>query len=187
MVVCTRRLALKLIMALPVSGCMADDLPLLPTQYKADYEFGPGDQIRVIVFDEKQLSHEYRVDAGGMIDMPLVGGIRAAGYTAIDLARLIARKLQSDQLILKPSVAVEIVEYRPFYILGEVNKPGPYPYQPGMTVLSAVSIAGGFTYRAVQAYVGVTRAVDGPPRVWRAAAAAQVKPGDVITVFERHF
>jgi polysaccharide export outer membrane protein len=84
-------------------------------------------------------------------------------------------------------VAVEVSQYRPFYILGEVATPGQYPYRPRMTVLTAISIAGGFTYRAVEDYAGVTRDGGGGPAPYRAPLFALAEPGDVITVFERRF
>ena len=90
-------------------------------------------------------------------------------------------------LVRNPSVAVEIIAYRPIYVLGEVNKPGQYPYQPGMTVVTAVAVAGGFTYRAVQSYASVVRTSDGAAMEGRATRQDFVRPGDVITVFERRF
>ena len=86
-----------------------------------------------------------------------------------------------------PSVAVEVIAYRPIYVLGEVNKPGQYAYQPGMTVVTAVAVAGGFTYRAVEGYAAVVRTVEGKAIEGRASRQAFVQPGDVITVFERRF
>ena len=111
----------------------------------------------------------------------------AAGRSTGDFAASVASSLKRKNLILNPSVAAEISHYRPFYILGEVNAPGQYPYRPRMTVLTAVSIAGGFTYRAVQDYVGVTRDTGGGPAQYRAPMFALASPGDVITVYERRF
>lgn len=89
-------------------------------------------------------------------------------------------------LFRDPSVAVEVQTYRPIFVLGMVERGGQYPYQPGMTVLSAVAVAGGFNYRAVQDYVSITRiGADGEAEEYRAPRAALVRPGDVITVFER--
>ena len=111
--------------------------------------------------------------------------MQAGGRSTDALSASIAGSLKQKNLILNPSVATEISHYRPFYILGEVNTPGQYPYRPRMTVLTAVSIAGGFTYRAVQDYVGVTRDNGGGPAQYRAPLFALAAPGDVITVFER--
>src|ERR1700759_3483014 len=118
-----------------------------------------------------------------LVDLPLLGLVPAAGCTTDALAAAIASGLVAKKLILNPSVAVEVSTYRPFYILGEVNTPGQYPFRPDMTVLTAVSIAGGFTYRAVQGYVGVTRDTDGLPATYRAPLFALAQPGDVITIY----
>jgi polysaccharide export outer membrane protein len=95
--------------------------------------------------------------------------------------------LKSRELIKTPSVAVEISQYRPIFVLGEVSRPGSYAYQPDMTVLTAVALAGGFTYRAVKATQSVTRAADGQATENRATPQSLLRPGDVVNVFERHF
>jgi polysaccharide biosynthesis/export protein len=129
----------------------------------------------------------FSIDDSGMIDIPLLGLVRAAGRTTDALEAEITQGLERGGLILKPSVAVEVSTYRPFYILGEVNRPGQYAFRPDMTVLTAISIAGGFTYRAVEGYVGVTRDTGGLPAEYRAPLFALAQPGDVITVYERNF
>ena len=101
--------------------------------------------------------------------------------------RPVGTALKRASLVRNPSVAVEVIAYRPIYVLGEVNKPGQYPYHPGMTVVTAVAVAGGFTYRAVESYASVVRTTDGRAVEARAARQAYVLPGDVITVFERRF
>jgi polysaccharide export outer membrane protein len=95
--------------------------------------------------------------------------------------------LRRGELVRKASVAVEVIGYRSIYVLGEVNKPGQYAYQPGLTVLSAVALAGGFTYRAIDGYVAIVRATEGKAVEGRAKPQALVRPGDVIKVFERRF
>ncbi len=127
------------------------------------------------------------MDDSGFIDLPLLGLITAGGSSPDQLAARITLALQTRQLILHPSVAVEVAHYRPFYILGEVNTPGQYPYRPDMTVLTAVSIAGGFTYRAEEDYAGITRDTGSQAVQYRAPTNALAEPGDVITVFERRF
>jgi len=181
-----------LLALLPLTGCAAlrapgTDLPPLPVPPTGPYALGPGDVLTLRVYDQPQLSGSYTVGDGGSIDVPLLGALPAAGKSTAALAADIAGALQSGGLILHPSVAVEVSTYRPFYSLGEVNSPGQYPYRPGMTVLSAISVAGGFTYRACTDYVGVTRVVAGQPGTYRAPSYALVQPGDVITVFERRF
>ncbi len=175
-----------------LSGCaeMAADgsrLPKLPIGPTGTYRLGAGDGLKIRVYDQPQLSGEFIVDDSGMIDVPLLGLVPAATDTTSELADAITALLKAKNLILAPSVAIEVSKYRPFYALGEVNNPGQYPYRPGMTVLTAISIAGGFTYRAEQGYVGVTRDFGRGPAQYRAPITALAEPGDVITVFERRF
>jgi polysaccharide export outer membrane protein len=162
-------------------------LPPLPAMPRSAYRLGPGDQLILRVSNQPQLSGHFSVDDSGMIDIPLLGPVPAAGRSADGLAAEIAEALRQGGLILNPSVAVEVSTYRPFYILGEVNTPGQYPFHPDMTVLTAISIAGGFTYRAVQGYVGVTRDTGSGPAQYRAPLFALAQPGDVITIYERNF
>jgi len=163
------------------------NLPELPPPPAGPYRLGPGDALTIRIYDQPQLSGTYLIDDSGMLDIPLLGLVRAQGQSADGLAGAIATSLQTQNLILHPSVAVEVSTYRPFYILGEVNTPGQYPFRPDMTVLTAISIAGGFTYRAEQDYVGVTRDTGSGPAQYRAPLFALAQPGDVITVYERHF
>ncbi|MDE8347636.1 MAG: polysaccharide export protein [Acidocella sp.] len=163
------------------------ELPVLPKQPGGPYRLGTGDKINLRIYDQPQLSGDYSVDDSGMIDVPMIGLVRAAGRSVDQMAAGVAHALMVNKLILRPSVAAEIVTYRPFYIMGEVNAPGPYPFRPDMTVLTAISIAGGFTDRAETGYVGVTRDLGQGPALYRAALFALAQPGDVITVFERRF
>ncbi len=162
-------------------------LPPLPAAPQGKYRLGAGDALTIRIYDQPQLSGAFMIDDSGMVDFPLLGRVRASGQTTDGLAAAIGGALKEKNLILAPSVAVEISTYRPFYILGEVNTPGQYPYRPGMTVLTAISIAGGFTYRAEQDYSGVTRDAGSGPVQYRAPNYALAQPGDVITVFERRF
>ncbi len=187
-----RRVFVTLSFGLGGGGCAAWQapgfhLPQLPPAARGAYRLGPGDELTLRVYDQPQLSGAFIVDDSGMIDLPLLGLVPASGQTAEGLASAIAAGLRAKNLILAASVAVEISKYRPFYILGEVNAPGQYPYHPDMTVLTAISIAGGFTYRAEQDYAGVTRDTGSDPAQYRASTFATVQPGDVITVFERRF
>ena len=175
-----------------LTGCAAwqapgYSLPPLPAALAGPYLLGPGDVLSIRIYDQSQMSGTYHVDDSGFIDLPLLGLIKAGGSSADALSTRIAQGLQAGQLILHPSVAVEVSTYRPFYILGEVTTPGQYPYRPGMTVLTGISIAGGFTYRAETNYVGVTRNIGSIAGQYRAPTSAMVQPGDVITVFERRF
>ncbi len=188
----SRRLVMISFGSLGLGGCAAivapgSNLPELPPIMPGPYGLGSGDEINLRIYDQPQLSGQYTVDDSGYIDVPLLGLVSAGGKSTDQLAEAITASLQAQKLILNPSVAVEVSHYRPFYILGEVTTPGQYPYRPGMTVLTAISIAGGFTYRAVEGYAGVTRDAGNVPVRYRATTFAVVEPGDVITVFERRF
>ena len=110
----------------------------------------PGDQVRVTVFRHEDLSGEFEVDGEGFFAMPLVGEILSAGLTARQLENEIEIRLKGGGYLVNPQVSIEVLNYRPFYIIGEVNNPGSYQYVNGMTVINAVALAGGFSYRADQ-------------------------------------
>lgn len=188
----TRRRLIGLALAGAASSALAgcapwSGLPALPPRPPGPYRLGTGDRLRITVFGQKQMTGIYAIDATGQIDLPLLGTVRAAGRTPGGLRRAIVRGLVARGILRQPSVAVEVTTYRPFSILGEVNKPDQYPFQPGMTVLAAVALAGGFTYRAAESQVGIVRVVRGIARNYRAPVSALVEPGDVIRVFQRHF
>ena len=156
---------------------------------KADdgYRLGSGDRVRVTVYGQPELTGEYAVDGGGQMSYPLVGQIRAGGLTAYELERALIGKL-SPNYLKNPSISVEVLTFRPFYIVGEVRTPGSYPFVSGMSVLNAVALAGGFTYRARENSFYVTRtAEDGSKNKITAGADATILPGDIITVRERYF
>lgn len=161
-------------------------LPPIPVA-SGEYRLGPGDSVRLIVFGEDQLSGAYRVSDTGNIAIPLLGEVHAAGLTPAALQASVAAALMQGKLLRDPSVAAEVTAYRPVFVLGEVNKPGEYPYQPGMTVVTAAAVAGGFTYRAVQSYASIVRSIDGRAVEGKATRQTFVQPGDVITVYERWF
>ncbi len=162
-------------------------LPPIADTPLRDYRFGPGDQLRIITFGEEQLTGEFRVSATGDVALPLVGTIHAAGLTAPEFEQATAAALRRANLFKNPSVTVEVTSYRPVFILGEVTRPGQYPYQPGMTVVTAVAVAGGFTYRAVENAFSIVRTSDEKTQEGRAQRETPVQPGDVITVYERRF
>lgn len=163
-------------------------LPALAAAPPGPYRLGPGDKLRVLTVADRALDGDFRVSSSGDIELPMLGRFHAAGFTASGLARALEYALKAAGLERAPSVAIEVVRYRPVFVLGEVNKPGAFPYQPGMTVLTAVALAGGFTYRAVERYAEVVRTRNG--RAGPAAKAghdAALEPGDVVTIFERRF
>jgi polysaccharide export outer membrane protein len=143
--------------------------------------------VRLITFGEDSLTGEFRVSDSGTIALPLVGGVHASGLSPDALATRVSEALLHANLLRSPSVSAEVVTYRPIFILGEVSKPGQYPYQPGMTVVTAAAVAGGFTYRAVQSYASVVRTQDTGAVEGTASRQTLIQPGDVITVFERRF
>ncbi len=184
------RMSRRLLLAslLGVAACApGDDLEPLPPLSEAGYRLGAGDQVRIITFGEQQLTGEFRVADSGTIAVPLIGAVRAAGLTARQLGDAVAAELKRRQLFRDPSVVVEVIAYRPVFVLGEVNKPGQFAYQPQMSVLTVVAIAGGFTYRAVRDRASVLRTTDGRAVEGLATTATLLQPGDVVTILERNF
>ena len=149
-----------------------------------NYRLGTGDEIRVSVFGEPELSGEVRVDGRGEVTLPLVGAIEAEALTSAALAEAIATALQ-DGYLRDPRVTVEVTAYRPYFILGEVAKPGTYPYQDGLTVLNAVATAEGFTYRANERVVFIIRDGEKEERRFVLDSNTPVRPGDTIRIGER--
>lgn len=152
----------------------------------SSYTLGSGDKLRVIVFGEEDLSGEFVVDDAGFVRLPLIGQIAAAGRSVRQLEDDIAAKL-GKQYLKNPRVSIEVVNYRPFYIIGEVNKPGEYPYVAGMSILNAVAMAGGYTYRANESSVYIKRKGAAEEEKYPADDTTKLLPGDIITVSERWF
>ncbi|MDC0603430.1 polysaccharide export protein [Aliiglaciecola sp.] len=112
------------------------------------YRLSTDDVISITVFNEPELGlKKATITDSGTISVPLVGQVSIKGKTVPEVEALLTKKFGDDYL-KKPSVSVSIDEYRPFYINGEVKKPGSYPYRSNMTVQIAITIAGGFTERA---------------------------------------
>jgi protein involved in polysaccharide export with SLBB domain len=150
-----------------------------------EYRLGAGDQIRITVFNEPDLTGPFTVGAQGMIAYPLVGSIRAGGLTVAEFTTALQTALST--YVRSPSVAVEITNYRPFFILGEVQRPGTYPYSADLTVPNAVATAGGFTYRANRGRVFIRRANETVEREYPLTVATPVLPGDTVRIGERIF
>jgi len=164
-------------------------LSLAPTRggtAGAPYRLGPNDRTRIIVYGQPTLTGEFVLDGNGSLAYPLIGNIDANGMTPSELQALIAQKLDKDW-VNNPSVAVEVSTRRPFYIVGEVHKPGSYPYVTDMSVLNAIATAGGTTYRASMKEFYIKRKQDG--RVVRVLATqeTQLQPNDTVIVRERLF
>jgi polysaccharide export outer membrane protein len=156
------------------------------TPYDAPYHLDAGDRLRIVVYGQEGLTNTYSISAGGTITMPLIGSVPARGRTPQGLAADITARLRNG-FIREPSVAVEIESYRPFFILGEVQAPGQYPYVPNMTAESAVAIAGGFSPRARKDRVTITHTdASGTSRIV-APPGTPISPGDTVLVGERWF
>lgn len=154
--------------------------------HQPGYTLGPGDQLRVTVFEEEDLSGEFEVDGSGQVSMPLIGGVRVGGLTLRQAGHEIETKLRNG-FLTRPRVSIDVLNYRPFYIMGEVNDPGDYAYVYGMTVLNAVVMASGFTYRANKKKILIIRANDPLKREQKVAQETIVLPGDIIQVKERYW
>jgi polysaccharide export outer membrane protein len=190
---CQRREALRGILSIAICGIAlwgcggpTADLTTTANATGGAYRLDSGDHLRIVVYGDQQLSGDYIVDDEGAISMPLINRIEARGLTPTDLEQTLTKRL-ADGFLVDPSVNVQVQGMRPFFILGEVKQPGQYSYANSMTVLSAVAVAGGFTYRAKTDYVQITRR-DGEKVVkGRADLSSLVEPGDVVFVYERFF
>lgn len=167
-----------------LAGCAANPASSLPDMNSprlAEYTLGSGDHLRIFVFGQDNIPEEYTVDDRGNVSIPLAGVIKAEGLKPQQLEAEVAKALHN--VLVDPRVNVEVMEARPFFILGGVNNPGGYPYVKDMTVLTAVSLGGGFTEAAFSDYVGVTREQNGSKKQFRADPSDYIYPGDVIQVY----
>lgn len=151
-----------------------------------EYRLGVADKVRVTVFGEAALTGEFLVGGNGKISLPLIGETQAGGLTIAEFQQEVATALR-DGFITDPRVSAEILNYRPFYILGEVGNPGEYPYTNNLTVLNAVATAGGFTYRADNRRVFIKRGDGDAEEEFPLTTSTRVAPGDTIRIRERLF
>ena len=151
-----------------------------------DYRLGASDQIRITVFGEPELSGEYLLDGSGTVSLPLIGEVTALNLTIREFETAIADGY-SNGYLRDPRVNAEVMNYRPFYILGEVRTPGEYPYSSSLTVLNAVATAGGFTYRANDDVILIRGADDTEEYRVRLDPNTPILPGDTIRVMEKFF
>jgi polysaccharide export outer membrane protein len=150
------------------------------------YLLGAGDKVRVTVFGQSDLTNTYSIDQSGHVAFPLIGAVPARGRTAQQLEADIATQLRKDYL-RNPDVSVEVDKYRSVFVMGEVGSAGQYAYAPGMTVQNAIATAGGFTARANQANVDITRQINGEVMTGRVVISDPLLPGDTVFVRERLF
>jgi protein involved in polysaccharide export with SLBB domain len=185
-----RHLALAFTGLLLLTGCMSGggggSVMAAEQQAPSAYKLGVADKVRVSVFGQTSLSGEYTVGSAGTISFPLIGDVRASDRTIEELQTAIATGL-ADGYVNNPRVTAEVLVYRPFYILGEVNSPGEYPYTNNLTVLNAVATAEGFTYRANTRVVYIKRADEAGERAYALGPTTYVSPGDTIRIAERFF
>ena len=176
-------------MAKPVPQANTSMMAALPPRGAQDenYKLGSGDKLRLVVYGEEDLGGEYLVDGSGEVQLPLLGQMPAAGMTIHEFQASIGNKFVSEGYLKDPRVSVEVENYRPFYIIGEVKTPGQYPYVSGMNVLNAVALAGGFTYRADDKVVYVRRTGSQQEVKTPADQTTKIDPGDIIRVDERVF
>lgn len=156
----------------------------LNAQELSNYRLGVGDQISIEVFNEEDLSAEVTLSDAGTISYPFLGEIQALGITIGELSQLITQQL-ADGYLINPSVNVKVIGYREFYINGQVERPGAYPFQPGLTLQRAIALAGGLTERASRTKQFILR--DGQESRKKVKADVKIMPGDVITINESFF
>ncbi len=188
---CVRDVFIGVLLCLLVAGC-SGSLTKPPVaavaseQQTAMLPLAAGDRIRVTVYGEDRISGEYQIDPNGMVSLPLAGTLTAAGRTKPELEAALTAKLKGSYL-RDPKVTVDVVTFRPLYVLGEVQRPGEYPFRSGLNVLSAIAIAGGATYRANTSKVYIQRFGSTALTEYAQSPTVPVMPGDVVRVPERYF
>lgn len=173
---------------LAIAGCSASVGPVAQLgmpEAAAAYRLGLGDKLKIAVFGEDNLSGQFEVSPTGNVAMPLVGEMPARGLTVAEFRSRLAARLQ-DGYLKNPKVTVDVVNYRPVYVYGEVRTSGEIPYKTGMRLRDAIALAGGYTYRADESYISLGRG-DQPEREVRLSGESPVLPGDNIRVPERYF
>ena len=169
-----------------LSGCAPAHLAERAAVGSFEYRIGAGDRLRVAVYGEDRLSGEFAVGAAGTVPMPLLGDVPASGSTVAAFGDEVRRRLAA-RYMRNPQVTVEMVNLRPVYILGEVQRPGEFPYADRMSVYALVAKAGGFTYRAHQGYIYVRGENEASEHAVRLDSATAIQPGDTIRIPERSF
>jgi polysaccharide export outer membrane protein len=185
-------LAMALTLSLGLASCESSSDIGAPDSHGAeapiaveDFKLAAGDKIHLTVFNEDNISGDYDIDSEGIISVPLAGLVKAEGLTKAGLEAKVAEKL--DPLLKNPRVTIAVVSFRPFYVIGEVEKPGEYQFRNGLNVISAMAIAGGNTYRASKSYVLIQRGGIGEFRKYTMSPSVKVYPGDLVKVPERFF
>jgi polysaccharide export outer membrane protein len=183
---------IALSLALTVSACAnspvtgSEDALKQADSAAQDYRLASGDKVHIDVFGEANLSGDYVIAPDGNITLPLAGQVAAVGDTIPQLKQSVVKTL-SQGYVQQPNVTISSVDLRPFYILGEINKPGRYSYEPNLTVMDAVATAEGFTYRADKSGVYIRHARDASEKQYDLTSTLAVQPGDTIRITERYF
>jgi polysaccharide export outer membrane protein len=185
-----RQCFFSLLISLLWTSCLLAQEPATDTKPEplsaAGYKLGPRDQIRVSVFNQADLTGDYVLDGEGRFSMPLIGTVAAAGLTPEEVAARIIDRLKPDYLV-NPRVSVEVSNYRPYFLVGEVKTTGSFAYVEGISYLTAIAMAGGYSYRAKKDVVFVTRAGTEESEELKLDVNEKVQPGDIIRVAERFF
>jgi len=188
------RLASVLLFGLQLAGCYTDygpvevnTNPISPAGAGLAALLQPGETLKITVYGEEGLTGQYDISPGGTVSMPLIGSIKAAGHTPVQFARTVEARYRSGGFLQDPHVNVAVVTFKPFYVLGEATTPGEYPYRSGLTVHSAVAMAGGFTYRASRSAVLIRHVGDDVWREYSLTEPVPIAPGDLIRIPERYF
>jgi len=171
-----------------LAGCASNNT-LQAASHKAltlPYQLDSGDELRITVFEQANLSTNYTVDQAGFITMPLIGVVAARGRTTQQLSSDVAAKLRQG-FVRSPDVAIEVATFRPFFIHGEVNNAGQFEYVNGLTAQTAIAIAGGFSPRANRREVQISRQINGTIKHDKVDLNTPIRPGDTVTVKERLF
>jgi protein involved in polysaccharide export with SLBB domain len=156
------------------------------TTSQEPYRLGPGDWIVIDVFGEEDLSMDVMLNDTGVIDYPFLGTLEVEGLTVVQLESVLLGGLKGPYLV-DPDITVAVKQYRNIYVNGEVENPGAFPYEPGMTVEKAIAMAGGFTERASRKKIEANRAADSSGQSQRISGIEAVRPGDIITVPQSFF
>lgn len=185
---CLRNLVALFIALAVLGSCASRPGPSHSFQDRlaSPYRLDSGDRLSIAVFGQADLTKIYAIDGGGNLAMPLIGAVPARGLTLRELEDKIGQELRQGYL-RDPNVTVEVQTYRPFYVLGEVRNPGQYPYVSGMTVQTAVAIAGGYTERANKRSAKLSRQYSGRIINGKVGANYPVQPGDTVNINERFF
>ena len=187
---------LVLLLGLALAGCdsaanlgpvsVQEREALIQTAATTSPNLQPGEKIRVTVFGEDRLSGEYEIDPAGFVSLPLAGTVKAAGLSKPQLEQELAKKFRG-QYLRDPKVTVDVASFRPFYILGEVSKPGEYPFKSGLNIMSAIALAGGSTYRGSRSTILIQHIGEPGFREYPLSPTIPVLPGDLIRLPERYF